>query len=82
MLYHMSVIKTTVYLAEVTKRRLAQIAKQRRTTEARLIREGVDRIVAEEPVAAPRPRAPLFASGDPTLARRVDEELAKGFGRD
>jgi len=23
---------------------------------------------------------PLFASGDPTLAERVDEELAEGFG--
>jgi hypothetical protein len=28
----------------------------------------------------PSPRLPLFSSGDPTLARRVDEELARGFG--
>jgi hypothetical protein len=25
---------------------------------------------------------PLFASGDPTLAERVDEILAEGFGED
>jgi len=29
----------------------------------------------------PKPRLPLFASGDSTLAERVDEELAEGFGR-
>jgi hypothetical protein len=30
-------------------------------------------------VEAPAPRLPLFASGKPGLARRVEEEL-KGFG--
>ena len=28
----------------------------------------------------PPPWLPLFDSGDPTLAERVDEELARGFG--
>jgi hypothetical protein len=30
--------------------------------------------------AYPPPRLPLFASSDGTLAERVDEELARGFG--
>ncbi len=47
-------------------------------SEAELIREGIERLIADEP---PRPRAPLFSSGDPTLAERVDEELRKGFGK-
>jgi hypothetical protein len=76
------VIKTTVYLSELTKKRLAQLARRRKTSEANLIREGIERLVFSEPPAIPKPRAPLFSSGDPTLARRVDEELAKGFGRD
>jgi|CZKG01.1.fsa_nt_gi GT2 family glycosyltransferase len=32
------------------------------------------------PPIAPGPRLPLFDSGDATLAERVDEELASGFG--
>jgi len=74
----MLVIKTTVYIAERTKRRLADLARRRRMSEAELIREGIERLIADEP---PRPRAPLFSSGDPTLAERVDEELRKGFGK-
>jgi hypothetical protein len=31
--------------------------------------------------ASPPPRLPLFASGDETLAERVDEELDLGFGQ-
>jgi len=30
--------------------------------------------------SAPRLRVPLFDSGDATLAERVDDELAAGFG--
>ena len=74
-------IKTTVYLSESAKRQLARKAKERGLSEAELIREGIQRVITEQSRPAPRPRAPLFASGDPTLARRVDEELAKGFGR-
>jgi hypothetical protein len=31
--------------------------------------------------AYPPPTLPLCESGDPTLAERVDEELAAGFGK-
>ena len=70
-------IKTTVYLPEPLKRRLRALAARRGTSEARLIRDGLERMVNQE---RPRPRLPLFSSGDPTFAERVDEELARGFG--
>jgi hypothetical protein len=48
-----------------------------RRSEADLIREAIRDLVRDsEP---PRPRVPLFSSGDPTLTERVDEEL-RGFG--
>jgi hypothetical protein len=69
--------KTTVYLPENLKVALGRIAKEKGCSEAELIREAIRDLVRDtEP---PRPRLPLFASGDPTLAERVDEELA-GFG--
>jgi len=69
--------KTTVYLPETLKTALGRVAAERGRSEAELIREAVRELVrSSEP---PRPRLPLFSSGDPTLAERVDEELA-GFG--
>jgi plasmid stability protein len=73
-------LKTTVYLPAELKQRLERLAARRGESEAALIREAITRVVDEE--APPSPRLGLFASGDPTLAERVDEELAKGFGRD
>jgi hypothetical protein len=70
------VIKTTVYLPQQTKRRLAAMAVREGRPEAELIREAIDRLVHEAPR---KPRFPLFRSDDPTLARNVDE-LLKGFG--
>ena len=69
--------KTTVYLPEELKAALGRIAAERGESEAELVREAV-----REPVrnsGRPRPRLPLFSSGDPTLAERFDEELT-GFG--
>jgi hypothetical protein len=68
------VIKTTVYLSEDQKRGLARVAKRLGRPEAELIREALDRLITAEPV--PKPTLPLFRSGDPTLAERVDEALA------
>ncbi len=69
--------KTTVYLPEDLKFALERIAAEKGRSEAELIREAVRGLVDDaEP---PRPRLPLFSSGDPTLAERIDEELA-GFG--
>ena len=69
--------KTTVYLPEGLKFALERVAAERGLSEAELIREAVRELVrGSEP---PRPRLPLFSSGDPTLARRFEEEL-HGFG--
>lgn len=68
--------KTTVYLPDDLKRRLAGLARRRGRSEASLIREAIEKLTAAE---TPRPILPLFRSGDPHLAERVDEAL-KGFG--
>jgi len=70
-------IKTTIYLPEPLKRELKRLSKRLGRSEAQLVRDAIERLVEERPT--PRPRLPLFASNDPTLAERVDEALA-GFG--
>ena len=69
--------KTTVYLPDDLKNSLEVVAKNQDRSEAELIREAISALI--EGVTAPKPKLPLFSSGDPTLADRVDEEL-KGFG--
>ncbi len=72
--------KTTVYLPDELKRDLERAAAATGSSEAELIREGIQNLV--EIRLAPPPSGPLFSSGDPTLAGRVDELLAEGFGED
>ena len=69
--------KTTVYLPSELKRALERAAQLEGRSEADLIREGV--AVVAERHAAREPNAPLFDSGDPDFASRVDE-LLEGFG--
>ncbi len=69
--------KTTVYLPSDLRNALKETARARQTSEAELIREGIALVTAG--TGPPQPRVPLFASGDPTLAERVDEVL-RGFG--
>jgi hypothetical protein len=69
--------RTTVYLTERQKRALERSAKAEGRSEAELIREGVDIVTSR--LQAAEARLPLFESGQPDLASRVDEELA-GFG--
>lgn len=69
--------KTTVYLPDELKQRLARAASESRRSEADLIREGIG--LASDRVLTRRPTLPLFASGIPDLAQRADEYLA-GFG--
>ncbi len=71
--------KTTVYLPDELKRDLERVAATSGRSEAELIREGVESVIARQ--APPRPRIPLFRSGRPDLAERVDE-LLEGFGED
>jgi Arc/MetJ-type ribon-helix-helix transcriptional regulator len=71
--------KTTVYLPDELKRDLERAAAATGRSEAELIRRGVESIIATE--TPPRPRIPLFRTGVPDLAERVDEML-DGFGED
>lgn len=72
--------KTTGYLPDELKRRVERTAREQNRSEAEVIRDALDRFTAS--TERPRPRLPLFDSGDPTLAERIDEILAEGFGRD
>jgi hypothetical protein len=70
--------KTTVYLPDDLKAGLARAAAASGRSEAELIREGVSVVIER---ATPKPRLPLFDSGDPMFAHRADE-LLEGFGED
>jgi hypothetical protein len=70
--------KTTVYLPPELKRALTRLARQRRCSEAELLREAVARLAGE--TEAPVPRLPLFRSNGPSIAGDVDRAL-EGFGR-
>jgi hypothetical protein len=72
--------KTTIYLPDELKRRIERAARTNGVSEAEVIRTAIDRYTHAG--TTPRPKLPLFDSGDPTLAERVDEILAEGFGRD
>jgi len=73
-------VRTTVYLPAESKRRLTAAARRRRRSEAELIRDAIDRLLAEEP-ARPRPDPPELDI-DPAAADHVDEHLSAGFGAD
>lgn len=76
MIYGMK--RTTVYLPDELKAALERTAADEGRSEAEVVRSALAAATAEH--AYPRPRLPLFESGDETLAERVDEELARGFG--
>ncbi|HTD63897.1 MAG TPA: ribbon-helix-helix protein, CopG family [Verrucomicrobiae bacterium] len=64
--------KSTIYLPTKLKRRLKRLARRRGQSEASLIRDALERLMA---AGSPRPRPGLFRSGDSHLAERVDEAL-------
>ncbi len=72
--------KTTVYLPDELKAALGRAAKEHDRSEADLIREGVQ--IITDRLSYRKPRLPLFDSGQPGLAERVDEILEEGFGED
>ncbi len=69
--------KTTVYIPAGTKRALEEMAAARGCPEAALIREALAALTAG--ARSPQPRLPLFKSGKPRLAERIDQAL-RGFG--
>ena len=69
--------KTTVYLPKELKQALERAARDRRRSEADLLREAVSKLIAEaEP---PAPRLPLFRAKGRSIAEDIDAALA-GFG--
>jgi len=69
--------KTTVYLPPELKQALTRLARQRRCSEAELLREAVSRLAGE--ADAPTPKLPLFRSTGPSIAADIDRAL-EGFG--
>jgi hypothetical protein len=70
--------RTTVYLPDDLKAALERTAVAQGKSEAEVVRSALAAATQEH--AYPPPTLPLFESGDPTLAERVDAELAAGFG--
>jgi Ribbon-helix-helix protein, copG family len=73
-------VKTSVYLSDELKDRLAQASQVSGESEARIIRSALEQWLAQ---LLPRPRSELLGSisfGDPDLPDKVDEILAEGFG--
>jgi hypothetical protein len=74
----MAMKRTTIYLPDELKAALERTAEAQGKKEAEVVRSALK--AATDAHVYPRPRLPLFESGDPTLAERVDEELGAGFG--
>jgi hypothetical protein len=64
--------KTTVYLPDELKQRLAETAQQERRSEADVIRSAIDRYTIR-----PKPRLPLISLTEPI---GDVEEALRGFG--
>ena len=70
--------KTTVYLPDELKTRVAQVADQQHRSEAEVIRTALAEYTARE---RPKPRVPLArGAGTTNVADQVDELLEQGFG--
>jgi hypothetical protein len=73
------VIRTTVYLPEELKRRLERTARDRRVSQAKVIRTALDEYTAK---VVRRPRLPLLrGEGETNIAERAEEILADNLGR-
>lgn len=64
-----------MYLTSAQKRALERAARASGRSEADLIREGIENVTRQ----VAEPTIPLFESGQPDLAERVDDALT-GFG--
>jgi len=65
--------KMTIYIPKDVKRALDRAPAARGVNEAELIREALRTLTSK--TTPPRPRLPLFKSGKPRLAERVEEAL-------
>lgn len=72
-------VKTTVYLPEKSKHRLAEAARRSGQSEAEFIRAAIEQRTNEVLPLRPGHWGTVKFS-QPGLAHRVDEALADGFG--
>jgi predicted transcriptional regulator len=77
--YHLCMVKTTVYLPENTKQRVAEAARRSGQSEAEFIRAAIEQR-ADAVLPRKRGRWGTIRFAETGLARRVDEVLAEGFG--
>ncbi len=72
--------RTTIYLPDDMKAAIERTAIAEGRSEAEIIRMAIAAALVSR--KRPEPRIPLVEEGlgDPTIAERVDELLAEGFG--
>ena len=78
--YHLYMVKTTVYLPESTKQRVAEAARRSGQSEAEFIRTAIEERT-EAVLPRKRGRWGTIRFDEPGLAHKVDEVLAEGFGQ-
>jgi Ribbon-helix-helix protein, copG family len=76
----MCMVKTSVYLPEELKDRLAEASRASGESEARIIRSALEQWL-EGLLPRSRPHWGQITFDDPELPWKVDEALADGFGR-
>lgn len=76
----MYMVKTSVYLPEDLKARLAQASRVSGESEARIIRSALEQWL-EGLLPKPAPHWGTIEFSDPDLPYKVDEILAEGFGQ-
>jgi hypothetical protein len=76
----MCMVKTSVYLPDELKQRLAEAARASGESEATIIRSALEQRLADmlRPRRSPHWGSVRFADAD--LADKVDQALAEGFG--
>jgi predicted transcriptional regulator len=72
--------KTSVYLDERIRRRLARLARQERTTQAEVIRRAIERYVPESGADRNFAGAGVAEGPGNSVADVPEEELLAGFG--
>jgi len=71
--------KTTIYLPPELKQAVKRLARERKCSEADVIRDALAKLATgAEP---PTPRLPLFRARGKSIAHSIDTVLAGGFGR-
>ncbi|GII89368.1 hypothetical protein Ssi03_73580 [Sphaerisporangium siamense] len=75
-------IEVSLHLTEDLKHRVTEAARRHHVSDEQYMLNAIERSLREDAphrTTRPRPTLPLFRSGDPTLAERVDDILAEGF---